>query len=208
MAAPLTTSHWIPDDSGPPVRDVTIGAVLREVAADGARPRRARRGLTRSGGPPTVDVRRAPAGRRALCASGCSVTFEPGEHVGVWAHNLPGVGRARVRRRARRPHARHGEPERSNRPRSRTCSGSRSRSACSSCPRCGATRSSRTSRPCAGPARAARGAAPRPARRALRRPRPPAVRCRRSARTTRCRSSTRAARPASRREPCCITWAW
>ncbi len=33
MSSPLRSSHWIPDGGGPPLRDVTVGALLREVAA-------------------------------------------------------------------------------------------------------------------------------------------------------------------------------
>jgi fatty-acyl-CoA synthase len=84
----LTTSHWIPDDSGPPLlEDVTVGSRLREVAGDVAERIALVEGL------PTPDRRQwtyaelfADAER---CAHWLLQHFEPGEHIAVWAHNLP-----------------------------------------------------------------------------------------------------------------------
>jgi fatty-acyl-CoA synthase len=84
----LTTSHWIPDGSGPPLLDgVTVGSRLREIAAEA--PDR----VALVEGLPTPERRQwtyvellADAVR---CAHWLLQHFEPGEHVAVWAHNLP-----------------------------------------------------------------------------------------------------------------------
>jgi fatty-acyl-CoA synthase len=84
----LTTSHWIPDGSGPPLLDgVTVGSRLREIAAEA--PDR----VALVDGLPTPERRQwtyvellADAER---CAHWLLQHFEPGEHVAVWAHNLP-----------------------------------------------------------------------------------------------------------------------
>jgi fatty-acyl-CoA synthase len=84
----LTTSHWIPDGSGPPLLDgVTVGSRLREIAAEV--PYR----VALVEGLPTPERRQwtyvellADAQR---CAHWLLQHFEPGEHVAVWAHNLP-----------------------------------------------------------------------------------------------------------------------
>jgi len=88
MPTLLTTSHWIPDDSGPQVRDVTIGAVLREVAS--AVPDQ----VALIEGSPDPATRRRWTYRELLrdaerCARGLLRHFEPGEHVAIWANNLP-----------------------------------------------------------------------------------------------------------------------
>ena len=87
-AAPLTTSHWIPDGSGPPLLvGATVGGRLREVAAEV--PDR----VALVEGLPTPERRcwtyaelLADAERCARCLL---QHFEPGEHIAVWAHNLP-----------------------------------------------------------------------------------------------------------------------
>ena len=89
MPVPLSTSHWIPDDSGPPLRpDVTVGSALRQVAAEvpdrialveGLPDPAARRRWT------YAELLLTPRSARPRC----STRFEPGEHIGVWAHNLP-----------------------------------------------------------------------------------------------------------------------
>jgi acyl-CoA synthetase (AMP-forming)/AMP-acid ligase II len=84
----LTMSHYEPDGSGPPLRtDVTVGRRLREVAAEVPD----RPALIEGNGAP--DARRwtyaellRDAERTAHALLG---HFEPGERVGVWAHNLP-----------------------------------------------------------------------------------------------------------------------
>jgi fatty-acyl-CoA synthase len=84
----LTTSHWIPDGNGPPLlEDATVGSRLREVAAEV--PDR----VALVEGLPTPERRQwtytellADAERCARCLL---QYFEPGEHVAVWAHNLP-----------------------------------------------------------------------------------------------------------------------
>lgn len=84
----LTTSHWIPDGSGPPLLEgATVGSRLREVAAEV--PDR----VALVEGLPTPERRQwtfaqllADAER---CASWLLQHFEPGDHVAVWAHNLP-----------------------------------------------------------------------------------------------------------------------
>jgi fatty-acyl-CoA synthase len=87
-ADPLTTSHWIPDGSGPPLlAGVTVGSRLREIASEVPDRDALVEGL------PTPERRRwtyaellADAER---CARGLLQLFEPGERIGVWAHNLP-----------------------------------------------------------------------------------------------------------------------
>jgi len=83
---PLTTSHFVPDGSGPALRpDITVGKRLREVAAE----------------VPDAEalVEGVPGGRRwtyaellsdaERCANVLLDHFEPGERFGIWAHNLP-----------------------------------------------------------------------------------------------------------------------
>jgi fatty-acyl-CoA synthase len=89
MATPLTTSHWVPDRSGPPLRpELTVGAALREVAA--AVPDRT---ALVEGGPDPSARRRWTYGEllddAERCARALLRRFEPGERVAVWAHNLP-----------------------------------------------------------------------------------------------------------------------
>lgn len=83
---PLTISHFTPDGSGPVLRpDITVGQALRDAAAE-------------------VPDREAlvegiPGGRRwtyaelltdaERCANVLLDHFEPGDRVGIWAHNLP-----------------------------------------------------------------------------------------------------------------------
>lgn len=88
-ATPLTTSHWVPDGSGPPLRlDLTVGDLLREVAS--AVPDR----IALVEGLPDPGARRrwtyaelmADAER---CARMLLRRFQPGERIAIWAHNLP-----------------------------------------------------------------------------------------------------------------------
>ena len=84
----LTTSHWIPDGSGPPLLDgATVGGRLREVAAEV--PDR----VALVEGLPTPQRRQWTYGKLLADAECCAryllQYFEPGEHVAVWAHNLP-----------------------------------------------------------------------------------------------------------------------
>jgi acyl-CoA synthetase (AMP-forming)/AMP-acid ligase II len=84
----LTTSHWIPDGSGPPLlQGATVGSRLREVANEV--PDR----VALVEGLPKPDRRQwtyaellADAER---CAGWLLQHFDPGEHVAVWANNLP-----------------------------------------------------------------------------------------------------------------------
>lgn len=83
----LTESYTV-GPSDPPLRDLTIGGLLREVAA--AVPDR----VALVAGVPDVDARRqwtyaelldeSTRAARALCAR-----FEPGERIAVWAPNVP-----------------------------------------------------------------------------------------------------------------------
>jgi fatty-acyl-CoA synthase len=84
----LTASHWIPDGSGPPLLEgATVGGRLREIAAEvpdrialvEGLPTPARRQWTYS--ELLADAER--------CARWLLQHFRPGEHVAVWAHNLP-----------------------------------------------------------------------------------------------------------------------
>jgi acyl-CoA synthetase (AMP-forming)/AMP-acid ligase II len=87
--APLTTSHWLPDGSGPPLRpDTTVGQRLREVAAEV--PDR----VALVEGVPDAGARRRWTYAGLLAdAERCAVTlarhFSPGERLAIWAHNLP-----------------------------------------------------------------------------------------------------------------------
>jgi fatty-acyl-CoA synthase len=84
----LATSHWIPDGSGPPLLEgATVGGRLREVAAEV--PDR----IALVEGLPTRERRQWTYGKlladAECCARGLLQHFEPGEHIAVWAHNLP-----------------------------------------------------------------------------------------------------------------------
>jgi fatty-acyl-CoA synthase len=84
----LTTSHWIPDGSGPPLLvGATVGNRLREVAAEV--PDR----VALVEGLPTPDRRQWTYAELLADAQRCArfllQHFEPGEHIAVWAHNLP-----------------------------------------------------------------------------------------------------------------------
>jgi fatty-acyl-CoA synthase len=87
MTGVLSTSHWIPDGSGPPLRpDATIGALLREVAGEVPDRVALVEGLSGPGGRRwTYAELLADAERYARALLGW---FEPGERVAVWAHNL------------------------------------------------------------------------------------------------------------------------
>ncbi|MEJ6721377.1 AMP-binding protein [Ilumatobacter sp.] len=85
----LTTSHAI-GDSTPPVRDLTIGDLLREAAA--AAPDQ----LALIEGIPLADgvVRRQWTYAELLAHSERTARallhrFEPGSHIAIWAHNIP-----------------------------------------------------------------------------------------------------------------------
>jgi fatty-acyl-CoA synthase len=87
-AMQIESSHWIPDGSGPPLREeATIGTLLREVAA--AQPDRVAlvEGLVGSGGRRWTYAQLLRDAER--CGRGLLGLFEPGERVAVWAHNLP-----------------------------------------------------------------------------------------------------------------------
>jgi fatty-acyl-CoA synthase len=89
MVTPLTESHWPATTDGPPLRDdLTVGQLLREVAAE--TPDRIA----------LVEGTFDPASRRRWtyaelladaerCARALLRRFEPGERVAIWAHNLP-----------------------------------------------------------------------------------------------------------------------
>ena len=84
----LTTSHFTPDGSGPALRpDITVGGRLREVAAEVPDREALVEGLPGGGG------RRWTFGELLADAERCANVlldhFEPGERVGIWAHNLP-----------------------------------------------------------------------------------------------------------------------
>ena len=84
----LTTSHWIPDGSGQPLLEgATVGSRLREVAAEV--PDR----VALVEGLPTPERRQWTYAELLADAERCARCllqyFEPGEHIAVWAHNLP-----------------------------------------------------------------------------------------------------------------------
>jgi fatty-acyl-CoA synthase len=88
MTSRLSTSHWIPDGRGPTLlRDATIGSRLRQVAA--AVPDR----VALVEGVSGEEGRRWTYAELLRAAERCARTllrrFEPGERIGVWAHNLP-----------------------------------------------------------------------------------------------------------------------
>jgi len=83
-----TTSHWIPDGSGPPLLErATVGGRLREVADEV--PDR----VALVEGLPTPERRQWTYAELLADAERCArwllQHFEPGEHIAVWAHNLP-----------------------------------------------------------------------------------------------------------------------
>jgi len=83
--AKLTESYW-PADPSVPLRDLTVGALLREAAADSANVE----GLV--AGVPGVDRRWTFAEMLAdseRVAAALLARFSPGERVAVWAPNLP-----------------------------------------------------------------------------------------------------------------------
>jgi fatty-acyl-CoA synthase len=84
----LSTSHWIPDGSGPPLLEsATVGGRLREVADEV--PDR----VALVEGLPTPKRRQWTYAELLADAERCArwlvQRFEPGEHIAVWAHNLP-----------------------------------------------------------------------------------------------------------------------
>jgi fatty-acyl-CoA synthase len=84
----LTSSHWIPDGGGPTLlEDATVGSRLREVAAEV--PDR----VALVEGLPTNDRRQWTYSELLSDAERCARLllrhFVPGEHVAIWAHNLP-----------------------------------------------------------------------------------------------------------------------
>ncbi len=88
MSHSLRSSHWIPDGTGPSLRDITVGGLLREVAAavpdrgalvEGVFDHEARRRWTYA----------ELLGDAERCARALLRRFDPGERVAVWAHNLP-----------------------------------------------------------------------------------------------------------------------
>lgn len=87
-SAELTTSHWRPDGSGLPLLvDATVGSRLRQIAAEV--PDR----VALVEGLPTAERRRWTYAELLVDAERCAryllQHFEPGEHLAVWAHNLP-----------------------------------------------------------------------------------------------------------------------
>src|ERR1043166_2087569 len=92
----LTESYW-PADRSVPLRDLTVGDLLREAAKDS--PDGVGLGAGGAGGAPRVAGGRRPA--RALLARRASRSVGP---------ESAGVGAARVRRRACRRCAGHGQP--------------------------------------------------------------------------------------------------
>ena len=84
--SPLTISHFVPDGSGPPLRpDITVGKQLRVVAAEAPNDEALVEGIP-GGRRWTYEELLADAER---CANALLDYFEPGERVGIWAHNLP-----------------------------------------------------------------------------------------------------------------------
>lgn len=83
----LSTSHFVPDESGPALRpDITVGSRLREVAAEVPDRIALVEGTPSDGRRWTYRELLADAER---CANALLDHFEPGERFGVWAHNLP-----------------------------------------------------------------------------------------------------------------------
>jgi len=84
----LTTSHWTPDDGGPTfLAGATVASRLREIAAEV--PNR----VALVEGIPSPERRQWTyaelLGDAERCARYLLQYFQPGEHVAVWAHNLP-----------------------------------------------------------------------------------------------------------------------
>src|SRR5215510_6963275 len=88
MMPTLTSSHWIPDGSGPALlKGATVGGRLREVATEVPDRVALIQGL------PTPDRRQWTYAELLTDAERCArwllQHFRPGEHVAIWAHNLP-----------------------------------------------------------------------------------------------------------------------
>ena len=84
----IATAHWVPDGSGPPLlAGVTVGGRLRDIAA--AVPDQ----IALVEGLPTPERRQWTYAELLATAERCArwllQSFQPGEHVAVWAHNLP-----------------------------------------------------------------------------------------------------------------------
>ena len=85
---PLTTSHWIPDGTGPSLVDgATIGARLRTVAAQVPERVALVEGIPADGGRRWTYAELLRDAQR--CARRLVRSFGPGERVAVWANNLP-----------------------------------------------------------------------------------------------------------------------
>jgi fatty-acyl-CoA synthase len=86
----LTTSHWPPDTSEP-VRETTVGGLLREAAA--AAPHRAALVEGRPGASAPADRRRWTYAELLAdserVAQALLARFQPGDRVAVWAPNIP-----------------------------------------------------------------------------------------------------------------------
>lgn len=84
---PLSHSHFVPDGTGPALRpDITVGSGLREVARQVPDREALVEGITEGGRRWTYAELLADAERAANVLLDY---FEPGERVGIWAHNLP-----------------------------------------------------------------------------------------------------------------------
>ena len=98
---PTTTLAYRPADTSIALVEYTVGDVLRAAAADAPNPSPSSRGRSGPQSPehgPTGSCWRI--GRAG--AARCLARFAPGEHVAVWAEQLPGVGDPRAGGRPRR----------------------------------------------------------------------------------------------------------
>jgi fatty-acyl-CoA synthase len=84
----LATSHVVPDGSGPALRpDITVGSLLRTVADEVPDRLALIEGVPGSAGRRWTYAELLDDAER--CAAALLDHFEPGERVGMWAHNLP-----------------------------------------------------------------------------------------------------------------------
>src|SRR5690349_3618267 len=85
---PLTASHWIPDGSGPPLLEgTTVGGRLDEIACQVPDRVALVEGLATPERRQWTYAELLADSKR--CAHWLLQGFEAGEHIAVWAHNLP-----------------------------------------------------------------------------------------------------------------------
>ncbi len=121
---------YVPADTSSPLRESTVGGILREAAAEAPDRLALVEGI--AGRAPAMDLRRAPVAGGGGGTRSRRALREGRAGGGVGAEH-PGVGAARVRRRPRRPGAGDGEPGVPGQGARTTSCRSRGRAASSTC---------------------------------------------------------------------------